>query len=104
MAANFSISHYSQQTAGFRKTLSHGFHDTDDLTTMYGRFGILQSHIRSCKVSCSFLLFILVKWWSNESLASVQSNDVVFNSTKHKHTLMGDYAQPKNKTAMWNPQ
>ena len=79
----------------FRKTLSHSFLNTDDPKTIFGTSGKLcrmlfviltiqqpymvdlgycrklLRHTKTCKVLCSFLSFKLVKWRSNETLASV---------------------------------
>ena len=58
------------------KTLSHAFYDTDDPTTIYGRFWILAIEYfcvaqELIRFDVRFLSFILVKWRSNKILASV---------------------------------
>ena len=79
----------------FRKTSSHSFRDTDDPTNIYGNSGKLRQilsatltiqqtymvdlgyyrelscYARTCKVCFRFLSHILVKWRSNETIASV---------------------------------
>ena len=61
----------------FRKTSSHAFRETDDPTTVYSRFGILQ---KTCKVSCSFFIIytrkMTIQWklslvWGSLRLAPI---------------------------------